>query len=148
MHTQATEGTSTEDTADIVVNQIHVDRQVGNRPSNWRKLLRITLVGILVAMGGSYLAYKLQIDLQKWRSMFSDAKPYFVICHWILIVCSWIYWSDLVTWGLQKRIVRPDEEVEMRSGSVRIKLFGFLVAFELLIVMQVQNVIYAALTGH
>ena len=147
MHTH-TEGPSTEDTPDMAVNQIHVDRQVGNRTSNWRKLVWITLVGTLIAMGGAYLAYILQIDLQKWRSMFSDAKPYFVICHWILIACAWIYWSELVTLGLQKQIIRPDEEVEMRSGSVRIKLFGFLVAFELLIVMQVQNVIYAALTSH
>lgn len=149
MPTHDTEGSSTGGTPEVDVKHIPVDRKEAAKPtSSWRKLLRISIVGILIALGGAYLAYKLQIDLPKWRSMFSNAKPYFVICHWALIACAWIYWSELVSWGLRKKFVRPDEEAEMRSGSVRIKIFGFLVAFELLIVMQVQNVIYVALTGH
>ena len=150
MPIQTTEGnTSTEARPDMDAKQIPATRAgAGKRASKWRYLVLMAMVGLLICVGGAYLAYKYQVDLGKWRSLLSNAKPYFVICHWILIACAWIYWPELVNWGLQKKIVRPDEEVEMRSGYVRLKIVGFLVAFELLIVMQVQNVIYANLAGH
>lgn len=150
MPTQTTEGNAaTEATASMEAPQIDA-ASVGtrSRASKWRSLVLMTLVGMLICVGGSYIAYKYQVDLEKWRASLSNAKPYFVVSHWVLITCAWIYWPEMVSWGLQKNIVRPDEEVEMRSGSVRLKIIGFLVAFELLIVMQVQNVIYANLVGH
>lgn len=150
MPTQTTEGNAaTEATASMDAPQIAATG-VGtrSRASKWRSLVLMTVVGMLICVGGSYLAYKYQVDLGKWRASLSNAKPYFVVSHWVLITCAWIYWPEMVSWGLQKNIVRPDEEVEMRSGSVRLKIVGFLVAFELLIVMQVQNVIYANLVGH
>ena len=150
MPNQTTEGHAfTEATASMEAPQIDA-ASVGtrSRASKWRSVVLMTLVGLLICVGGSYLAYKYQVDLGKWRASLSSAKPYFVVSHWVLITCAWIYWPDLVNWGLQKNIVRPDEEVELRSGSVRLKIIGFLVAFELLIVMQVQNVIYANLVGH
>lgn len=150
MSIHATEGyPSNTDHLDTDVKQVGVTRlESGIRTTKWRKLVLMILVGILTCLGGAYLAYKYQVDLGKWRSSLNEAKPYFVLCHWTLIICAWVYWPELVSWGLQKNIVRTDEEVEMRSGSVRLKIFGFLVAFELLIVMQVQNVIYAKLAGH
>ena len=150
MPIQAAQGNASNEARPYMdVKQIAATRaRTAKRASNWRYLAFITLVGLLTCVGGAYLAYKYQLDLGKWRSSLSNAKPYFVICHWILIACAWLYWPELVSWGLQKKVVRPDEEVEMRSGSVRLKIVGFLVAFELLIVMQVQNVIYANLAGH
>ncbi len=150
MPIQAAEGHASNEARPYMdVEQISATRAgTGKRASKWRYLAFIAVVGLLTCVGGAYLAYKYQVDLGKWRSSLSNVKPYFVICHWILIACAWFYWPELVSWGLQKKIVRPDEEVEMRSGSVRLKIVGFLVAFELLIVMQVQNVIYANLAGH
>lgn len=93
MPTQTTEGNAaTEATASMDAPQIAATG-IGtrSRASKWRSLVLMTVVGMLICVGGSYLAYKYQVDLGKWRASLSNAKPYFVVSHWVLITCAWIY---------------------------------------------------------
>lgn len=118
------------------------------RSKTWRYFGLLALAFLLVCVGGSYLAYLFHVDLHKWQTFFDSKKPFFVAIHWMFIVGAWVFWPALVRWGVQRKWVRPDEVEEVLAGPVRIKIIGFLVVFELLIVMQVQNIIYLKLFGH